>query len=129
MKQIYFLLFGMIIFCSCERFDENVVELSGIYTANILGVSGPHSIAIAYDRGDEIIIEAPFDGYEWISIFADVDNQTDFIKDIDLYEQEIGPGIFLWGDGFYNNGNLQLDYTIEFSPFEIYDFRLVGSQH
>jgi hypothetical protein len=129
MKKIYFILFGIFFLFSCEKIDEDVVEITGIYQANIQGVSGPHTISVAYDRGDEIVIEAPFDGFEWIYIYADVDNQEDFIKNIDIYQQEIGPGIFIWGEGYYNDGTIQLDYTIEFNPFEIYDFRLVGSRY
>lgn len=120
---------ALFLFIACEKYDEDVVQISGLYHANVLGISGPHTISVAYDRGDEIVIEAPFDGYEWIYIYADVDHQKDFIKEIDIHEQQIGPGIFIWGEGFYQEGTIQLDYTIEFSPFEIYDFRIVGVQH
>lgn len=129
MKNFYVLLIAMPLLFSCEKFDEDVIEISGLYHANVLGISGPHIISVAYDRGDEILIEAPFDGYEWTYIYADVDKQKDFIKEIDIYEQEIGPGVYIWGDGFYQDGTLQIDYTIEFSPFEIYDYRIVGVQH
>jgi hypothetical protein len=128
MKKFYFLLLSTLLFISCEQFDENVVEISGIYQANVLGVSGPHTISVYYDYGDELLIEAPFDGFEWVTVYADVDNQEDFVKDIDIHNQEIWPGVYIWGDGFYNDGVLQLDYTIEFSPIEIYDFRMVAGQ-
>ena len=129
MKKFYFLIMPLFVFIACEKYDEDVVQITGLYHANVLGISGPHTISIAYDRGDEIVIEAPFDGFEWIYINADVDHQRDFIKEIDIYEQQIGPGVFIWGEGFYQEGTIQLDYTIEFSPFEIYDFRIVGVQH
>ena len=127
MKKMILLIFLGLSVASCERFDEDVLEITGIYEGNIVGVTGPHTISVSYDRGDEIVIEAPFDGFVWAQIFADVDNQRDRVKRIDIWEQEIGPGVFIWGEGSYFEGTLQLDYTIDFGR-ELVDFRFLGSQ-
>jgi len=126
-KIILFLLIGLSI-SSCEKYDEYVLEMTGLYEGNIVGITGPHTLSVSYDRGDEIVIEAPFDGYVWVQVYADVDHQEERLKEIDIYEQEIGPGIFLWGEGTYFDGTLQLDYSIDFG-YEIVDFRLLASQY
>ena len=124
----FILFFSLIaLFTSCERFDEDVLEITGLYEGNVVGVTGPHTMSISYDRGDEIVIEAPFDGFIWTQVLADVDDQEDRVKDIDIYEQQIGPGIFIWGEGSYFEGTLQLDYTIDFGR-EILDFRILATQ-
>lgn len=127
MKYILLFLGGLMIFSSCERYDEDVIEISGLYDATVLGISGPHTISVAYDRGDNISIEAPFDGVQWAIIRADVDHQQDRIKRIDIFEQEIGPGVFIWGEGSYFEGTLQLDYTIDYG-IGLSDFRILGNQ-
>ena len=127
MKNFLLFLLLVVIISSCEQYDEDVLEMTGIYEGNVVGVTGPHTMSVSYDRGDEIVIEAPFDGFIWTQVFADVDDQEDRVKDIDIYEQQIGPGIFIWGDGSYFNGTLQLDYTIDFG-FEIIDFRILATQ-
>ena len=113
---------------SCEKYDEFVLEITGLYEGNVVGITGPHTLSISYDRGDNIVIEAPFDGFVWSYIYADVDHQEDRLKEIDIYEQEIGPGIFIWGEGSYFDGTLQLDYSIDFG-YEIIDFRIIAIQH
>ncbi len=127
MKKILlvFLIAGL--FTACEQWDEDVLEMTGLYEGNVIGISGPHTMSVSYDRGDEIVIEAPFDGFIWTQIFADVDDQEENIKDIDIYDQEIGPGVFIWGDGSYFQGTLQLDYTIDFGRERV-DFRILASQ-
>ena len=127
MKKILLVILIVGLFTACERWDEDVLEMTGIYEGNVVGVTGPHTMSISYDRGDEIVIEAPFDGFVWVQVFADVDDQEENIKDIDIYEQEIGPGIWIWGNGSYFRGTLQLDYTIDFGR-EIVDFRILASQ-
>ena len=127
MQKFILLLMLAIGVMSCEKYDEDVLGITGLYDANIIGWSGPHTISVAYDRGDEIIIEAPFDGFVWGEASADVDDQGDEVKRIQIYDQEIGPGVFIYGEGSYFNGTLQLDYTLDFGV-EIIDYRLLGSQ-
>ncbi|NNF36366.1 MAG: hypothetical protein HKN68_19845 [Saprospiraceae bacterium] len=127
MKKILLVLLVAGIFTACEQYDEDVLEMTGIYEGNVVGVTGPHTMSVSYDRGDEIVIEAPFDGFVWTQVFADVDDQEDSVKDINIYEQEIGPGVFIWGNGSYFQGTLQLDYTIDFGR-ELVDFRILASQ-
>ena len=128
MNRIFTLLAIIIItITSCEKYDEDFFQITGIYDARVVGLTGPHDIGISYDNGDNIVIEAPFDGFVWIAVYADVDNQDEAVKQIDIHWQEIGPGIFIEGEGAYLNGSLQLDYTIDFTT-EIIDFRIVGSQ-
>jgi hypothetical protein len=127
MKKILLVFLVAGLFSACERYDEDVLEMTGIYEGNVVGVTGPHTMSVSYDRGDEIVIEAPFDGFVWTQVFADVDDQEDSVKDINIYEQEIGPGVFIWGDGSYFQGTLQLDYTIDFGR-ELVDFRILASQ-
>lgn len=127
MKKVLLVFLVAGFFTACEQYDEDVLEMTGIYEGNVVGVSGPHTISVSYDRGDDIVIEAPFDGFVWTQVYADVDDQEDNVKDINIYEQEIGPGVFIWGDGSYFQGTLQLDYTIDFGR-ELVDFRLLASQ-
>lgn len=127
MKKVLLVFLVAGFFTACEQYNEDVLEMTGIYEGNVVGVSGPHTISVSYDRGDDIVIEAPFDGFVWTQVYADVDDQEDNVKDINIYEQEIGPGVFIWGDGSYFQGTLQLDYTIDFGR-ELVDFRLLASQ-
>ena len=127
-KIIPYLLFSCIVFTSCETYDEFVIELTGLYEANILGISGPHTISIAYDRGDNIVIEAPFDGFVWTQAYADVDDQEERLKYIDIDDQEIGPGIIMYGEGTYLDGVLELDYAIDFGN-EIVVYTLIGQHY
>jgi len=119
-----FLLFS---FTACDNFDEEVLPLVGTYEAHVQGISGPFSMNISADRRDDVFIEAPFDGFEWVLIEADIDDQEDALKDIDIDRQEIGNGITIRGDGFYLDGSFQLEYTIDFNGEE-QDFIMVGSK-
>jgi len=123
-----FLSFLVLFFLSsCNGFEDEVLPLVGTYEAHVQGVTGPFSMNISIDRGDDIFIEAPFDGFEWVILEADIDNEQDDLKDIDINRQDIGNGISIKGGGFYLDGSFQLDYTIDFNGDKV-DFIMIGSK-
>lgn len=112
---------------SCFDIDENILPVVGIYRAHIVGVAGPFDLIISTDRGDDVIIEAPFDGDYWYTIKADIDDQTERIIDFDINDQQVAQGIMLKGDGFFVNGTIELRYTMRFGNEKV-NFKLVGTK-
>jgi hypothetical protein len=116
-----------LLFFSCDTLDQDVIPIVGVYESHVQGLAGPFSMSVSADRGDNILIEAPFDGFEWIVIEADVDNQQEDFKEIKIFDQEVGNGVFIEGEGFFFDGTMQLDYSIDFGNDRL-DFRLIGSK-
>lgn len=112
---------------SCNEIDDNIYEMVGIYIGNVVGGTGPFDLSISADGGDNISIEAPFDGEYWSVIRADVDNEDAYIKDIDILRQGLGGDVEIWGDGFYTDGTIQLDYHMRFGNQQFY-YRIVASR-
>lgn len=131
MKNSTLSLLGLVLLLfttSCEEIEPEVLSVVGVYEAHVQGVSGPFSMSITADRGDDIIIEAPFDGFEWSTIIADTDEEDDFSLDIKIKDQDLFPGAFIEGNGFFFDGSFQLDYTIEFDNGDRLNFTMVGSR-
>jgi hypothetical protein len=110
-----------------EPFDDAVTEVLGIYDANVVGVSPLFDLSVSLVHGDNIRIEALFDGDVWSVVDADLNRLDQFVKDIDIYNQSLGGGVYIKGEGFYSNGTIQLDYTMQFGN-EFYDFTIIGSK-
>lgn len=113
---------------ACQDINENVIPLVGTYEGHVMSIAGPFSFNVAYDTGDDLIIEAPFDGIEWLSIYVDIDDEEQDLKFIDIPSQNLGPDIEIWGDGFYFEESIQLEYTIRFGNFEE-DYTLIGTKN
>ncbi|MBP9194316.1 MAG: hypothetical protein KBF57_06495 [Saprospiraceae bacterium] len=125
-KTITLLSFALILF-SCQDIDDEILPILGVYDAHVVGINGPFSINVSAAGNDDILIDAPFDGEFWSVVRADID-ETDRLKwDIDIYRQSIAPGVEIWGDGFYYDGTLQLDYTMQFFG-ENFDYRMLAQQ-
>lgn len=120
-------LFSSILLFACEPYDEDILPIVGTYEASIIGVTGGFDMAISTTGGDNILIDAPFDGFDYFLVDADIDDKEEWRKEIDIDRQEISPGVFIEGRGVYFDFTIQLDYTIQ-DPFGVFDFTLVGSQ-
>lgn len=120
------LLFTILLF-ACEPYDEDILPIVGTYEASILGLTNGFDMAISTTGGDNIRIDAPFDGIDYYLVDADIDNEEEWRKEIDIDYQEIAPNIFIEGRGVFFDYSIQLDYTIE-DPSGTYDLTLVGSQ-
>ncbi|MBK9256022.1 MAG: hypothetical protein IPM42_11075 [Saprospiraceae bacterium] len=97
---------------SCTEPDEEILPLVGIYRTHILGVTGPFDLIITTDRGSNIFIEAPFDGFEWYIIKAKVQNADESIKDIQIKSQNPDCCMEISGKGFYLDRSIELNYTV-----------------
>ena len=126
MKYLILLCLGLFII-SCEKYDEDVLPVIGVYEANIVGEGGPFSISVSSDFGNNILIDAPWDGENWFVAEARVTNEFDFEKDLRVKNQEIENGVRLSGDGIFFDYSIQLDYTIRIDGVR-HDFTLVGTK-
>lgn len=126
-RVLLLLCFSSLLFSACSDVDEDILPLVGIYRAHVVGVAGPFDLIISTDRGDNVIIEAPFDGFEWFIISADIDNQTERTVDIDISNQEIAPFTNIKGDGFFRDGTIELRYAIKQNGQWV-NFKLVGTK-
>lgn len=127
MKQ--FLLFPLVIvlFSGCYSIDENILPVVGIYRAHIVGVAGPFDLVISTAGGDDVLIEAPFDGDFWYTVKSDIDNQDERIIDFRIGNQQIDRSIEMRGKGFFVNNTIELRYTIDYGN-ESVNFKLVGTK-
>ncbi|MBK8621923.1 MAG: hypothetical protein IPN79_09205 [Saprospiraceae bacterium] len=112
MKQLIFTLLTSFTLFSCQV-DEEIIPLVGIYRAHVLGVAGPFDLIISSDRGDNVLIEAPFDGVNWAITEADIDDKDLTVKDIDILSQQIYTTATIKGDGFFSGNTLELEYCIK----------------
>lgn len=112
---------------SCHDIDEDIIPIVGIYRAHVLGIAGPFDLIIGTNGGDDVIIEALFDGFDWYTVNADIDNQKESLMDININNQEISPGIQMKGNGFFKDGTLELKYTITIKGIRS-DYIIVGTK-
>jgi hypothetical protein len=127
-KLILLLSITLSIFSSCsDDIDDEILPILGLYDAHLVGYAGPFSMNITSQGNDDILIDAPFDGDIWSIVSADIDNADEYKWDIDIYRQSLAPGIEIWGDGFYFNGTIQLNYSISFWG-DVHDYTIVGDR-
>lgn len=112
---------------SCEDYNDDIFEIAGVYQASLIGENGSFNMPISIDYGDNITIEAPFDGSVWDIVYADVDCTACEIKDIEIEEQQLDEGVFIEGYGAYSYGTIQLDYVM-YIYGDAYDFTLIASK-
>ena len=113
---------------SCSEYNDYVLPVIGVYDARVVGVSGGFDMSIAADGGNRLIIDAPFDGDVWKTIVVKFHEDGDYKNEIDIPRQDLGDGVEIWGDGFYYDGNIQLDYKISFWG-DKYNYKLIGNQY
>ena len=113
---------------SCLEIDEQILPIVGIYRAHVVGVAGPFDLIVTTDRGDNIIMETPFDGFDWYTIKVDVDNQQERLKDLNIFNQNIGSGISIKGGGFFRVRTIELRYTMNFGGEKV-NYVLVGTKY
>ena len=128
MKNLLLLfVLSLFLITACEKYDEDIMPIVGVYEAHIAGVAGPFSMNITANYGDNIRIEAPWLDDNWHIIDADVDDKEYYSKDIDIPYQSIGEGLKIYGDGVYQDFSIQIDYTIE-DGNDLYHYTLVGTK-
>ena len=127
MKRL--LLFPMLLtlLSGCYDIDENILPVVGIYRAHIVGVAGPFDLVISTAGGDDVIIEAPFDGDFWYTIRADIDNQDERIMDMMINNQQVDRDVRIRGKGFFVNNTIELRYSMDFGN-ETVNFKIVGTK-
>ncbi|WP_235297865.1 hypothetical protein [Portibacter marinus] len=121
------LIFLTLIIISCEKYDEEILPVVGVYEANVVGVSGPFSISVSSDRGNRILIDAPWDGENWAVLEARIRNEHEWDKDIVIREQWLADGVTLVGEGIFFDYSIQLDYIIWIDNIR-HDFTIVGTK-
>ncbi len=110
-----FLLFSLsiLLFGACRNeYREELVPMVGVYDAYIVDLDGPFDLVVSLEDGDDIFLETYFDGVLWTTVLADVDNENDFIKYIDIHDQSLDPETEIRGQGVFNDGSIQLDYEL-----------------
>lgn len=128
MRKIALLaVLSLFIFTACEKYEEEIMPIVGLYEANISGVAGPFTMSIASDWGDNVIIEAPWLDDNWSLVDADVDEESYYRMRLDIPRQNIGGGLKIYGEGVFQDYSLQIDYTIE-DGFDLYHYTLVGTK-
>lgn len=130
MKFKFLLLYGLLglfAFSSCNDVEDEILPILGVYESHVIGLRGPFSLNVTANFGDDVLIAAPFDGDVWSVVEADIDDTNDAKWDIDIYRQPLAPGIEIWGDGFYYNGTIQLNYSMSFFG-DVYDYKIIGSR-
>ncbi len=113
---------------SCMDIDDEILPVVGVYRAHVVGVSGPFDLVVSTDSGDDILLDSKLDGYEWYVAKADIDNQDKSVMDIDIFDQNIAPGTFIKGEGFFRDNTIELRYSIDFGNGEIVNFKLVATK-
>lgn len=127
-KVTYLIALSMLIFMvSCEKYQEQILPVVGVYEANVVGIAGPFSLSISVDYGDNVSIDAPWDGELWDIIDAEIRNEDEFLKKIKIHNQSLDEGIRIWGEGFFFDYTIQLDYTIQIDN-ERYHYTIVGTK-
>ena len=112
---------------SCELYDERVLPIVGIYQGQVVGVSPPFKFNISAKSGDRLLLDAPLDGDIWDVITLDIDNKDNPRMRVTIPTQTLEEGVSVKGSGFYLDGTIQLNYTINVHG-ERRSFKLVGQQ-
>jgi len=127
MKNLYTVLLLSALLSACETYDQDIVPLVGTYEAQVVGVSAPFTMAISYDTNDDIFMDALFNGIDWATVSADIDDKEEAFKRIRIRDQSLWDNTFIEGEGFYTDGSVQLDYTITYGSDEV-EYTLVASK-
>ncbi len=128
MKKILFLAAVLISISSCEKYDDCVLPIVGVYEAHVVGVSGPFDLVISEYHGDRIKIDAPWLENTWSVLDADTDGcYDDFKMNITIPVQTFDEYRDIGGKGFYSDYTIQIDYTI-YDGDDRYKYTIVGTK-
>ena len=127
MKRLILLTFVVLTVIGCERYDERVLPIVGLYQGQVVGVTRPFKFSISAKYGDNLEIDAPMDGDVWDVVTLDIDNKDDEVMRVRIPFQTLEDGVSIKGDGFFQNGTIQLNYSITVDGRKA-NFRLIGEQ-
>ena len=129
MKKILLLSILIITLFSCEKYDDCVLPVVGIYEAHVVGVAGPFNLVVSEDNGDNIRIDAPWLEDTWSVLEADIDGcgDEDYKLDISIPVQKFDEYRDISGRGFYSDYTIQIDYTI-YDGDDRYEYTIVGTK-
>lgn len=118
---IYVLVMAAIsgLFSSCETDCDS--DIIGLYTANVEGVVSWVDLVVTEVDCGEVRIRAPFDGFDPITINAEVEGGLE--AEVTIPEQSLSSTVTISGDGTYNDGLLTLKYSMNFAG-ETYSYTL-----
>ena len=126
-KFTFIFILGAMLQFSCSSMDEEILPAVGIYRAHVVGIAGPFDVIISTDRNDDVVIEAPFDGDEYYTIYADLDINEGGKMDVEINDQQIAVEKHLRGNGFILNGTIQINYTLECDGINT-KYKIVGTK-
>ena len=126
-KNIIYSILLVSTLSSCTQPDEAILPMVGIYRAHILGVAGSFDLIISTDRNTNIYIEAPFDGNEWFLIKARVSNEEEYIKNINISNQDLDCCLKISGKGFFLDGTIEINYTLNDNGRKS-NFKIIGTK-
>ncbi len=127
-KYILILATILISFSACEKYDDCVLPIVGVYEAHVVGISGPFDMVISEYHGDRIKIDAPWLEDTWLVVDADINGCADDYKmDIRIPEQTFDEYRDIGGKGFYSDYTIQIDYTI-YDGDDRYEYTIVGTK-
>jgi hypothetical protein len=112
MKAILYILMPLMMLTSCTKPDEAILPLVGIFRAHIIGVAGPVDIAVSTDKGTRLLVDAPFNGKDWLVVSIKVSDLDKEVKKLLLHEQTLDCCTEISGEGFYFNQSFELNYTL-----------------
>lgn len=133
MKNIIVLLTLGLILNSCTDYNTCTQSMAGLYDAQIIGISGPFTLAVSVDNSDNIFIDANWYDDIWDVVEADTDGCADYNSDnfgevnIHIDSQNLSDNIRISGNGFYYEYTLQLDYKI-IENDQIHHYTLIASK-
>jgi len=128
MRKVFYMMV-LLVFTGwgCELYDERVLPVVGIYEGQVVGVSAPFRFNISVKAGDRLLVDAPLDGEIWDVITLEIDHKDEPRMLVTIHNQTLEQGVTVRGSGFYLNGTLQLNYTIN-GFGERRNYKLVGRQ-
>jgi hypothetical protein len=129
MKHLLFLAVLMILVSSCEKYDDCILPVAGVYESHVVGVTGPFDLVISEKNGDDIRIDAPWLEDTWMVLNAHIDGcyDDDYKLEIRIPTQQFDKYRDIAGKGFYYDYTIQIDYTI-YDGDDRYEYTIVGTK-
>jgi hypothetical protein len=81
MKYLLILFVAIFTFSSCEKYRDCVLPVAGLYDAQIVGVTGPFTMGVSIDYGDNIEIDAQWLKDLWYVVEADTNGCADYYNE------------------------------------------------
>lgn len=128
MKQILLLFFfgSLLSLMSCQQIRP-LVPVVGVYDGFVIGQSDVFAMNVSVGGSEDIIIDAPINGFDFTTFEANLSNNNQEIIRIDFCSDALDRNIFICGDGYYFDNSLQLDYEVDSGGF-VEVFSLVATK-